>query len=261
MMSLSLGDKQLKKRAEIDMIQGEIQRTKRCTKELMFETKTVAVGDSVTLTCPRLTSEHNAFLYWIRFVSGNGPEFLGGTYSFDSLTGGKKTPDITTKQEPGTFIMHISNFKQSDAGLYCCIKVERLNLTFLKGDVLIIKEKEPNITAIIQHPSSASVHPGSLVTLHCSVLFNAGKNTCESNHRVYWFRAGSDQSHPSLVYAHRNSGDECDWSPEAASGQKCLYSFSKKVSASDAGTYYCAVTTCGQILFGNGTTLDSEENE
>lgn len=122
----------------------------------------------------------------------------------------------------------------------------------------LLLEKELNITAIIQHPSSASVHRGNLVTLHCSVLFNAGKNTCESNHRVYWFRTGSDQSHPSLVYAQRNSGDECERSPEASSGQKCLYSFSKYVSASDAGTYYCAVATCGQILFGNGTTLDSK---
>ncbi|KAK2848674.1 hypothetical protein Q5P01_008508 [Channa striata] len=32
------------------------------------------------------------------------------------------------------------------------------------------------------------------------------------------------------------------------------------ISSSDAGTYYCAVATCGQILFGNGTKLDIDEN-
>lgn len=115
-----------------------------CTKELMFETKTVAVGDNVTLTCPRLNSEHGTVLYWIRFVSGNWPEFLGGTYSFDS-TIGKKTPHITTKQEPGTFTLHISNFEQSDVGLYYCMKAKLLNMTFMKGDALTIKGKEKEI--------------------------------------------------------------------------------------------------------------------
>ncbi|KAF3838700.1 hypothetical protein F7725_010468 [Dissostichus mawsoni] len=35
---------------------------------------------------------------------------------------------------------------------------------------------------------------------------------------------------------------------------------SKNVSSSDAGTYYCAVATCGEILFGHGTKLDIEGN-
>ncbi|XP_017263680.1 uncharacterized protein LOC108231263 isoform X2 [Kryptolebias marmoratus] len=228
-----------------------------CTNNLIFETKTVAVGDEVTLTCPRLTSESDAFLYWVRLVSGNWPEFLGGTFSFD-YNFVKKTPHITIKQEPGTFTLHISNTKQSDAGLYYCIKVKMLNMTFMKRDVLIIKGTEPSITAIIQDPPSDPVGPGNLVTLQCSVLFNTEKNTCVSNHSVYWFRAGSDESHPSLIYTHGNSGDECERSPEAESAQKCTYSFSKNLSSSDAGTYYCAVATCGEILFGNGTRLDSE---
>ncbi|KAF7660988.1 hypothetical protein LDENG_00271130 [Lucifuga dentata] len=38
----------------------------------------------------------------------------------------------------------------------------------------------------------------------------------------------------------------------------CAYSFSKNISSSDAGTYYCAVASCGEILFGNGTKLDIE---
>lgn len=119
-------------------------------------------------------------------------------------------------------------------------------------------ETEPKMTAIIQNTPSDPVHPGNLVTLQCSVLFNSDANSCGSDHSVYWFREGSDQSHPSLIYAPGNSGDECERSPEAESAQKCSYSFSKNVSTSDAGTYYCAVTTCGQILFGNGTKLNIE---
>ncbi|KAJ8337701.1 hypothetical protein SKAU_G00366670 [Synaphobranchus kaupii] len=42
----------------------------------------------------------------------------------------------------------------------------------------------------------------------------------------------------------------------------CVYNFPKRnLSLSDAGTYYCAVATCGEILFGNGTKLDIERGE
>ncbi|XP_071314248.1 signal-regulatory protein beta-2-like [Trachinotus anak] len=230
----------------------------RCTDDLIFETKTVDVGEDVKLTCTRKTSDHTANLFWIRLVSGNFPEFLGGTFSIDD-GGVNKTPHITTKQEPGTFLLHISEAELSDTGLYYCIKVDILDMKFL-GTFLIIKGPEPDITTIIQVPPSDPVRPGDSVTLQCSVLSDSEKKTCAGDHSVYWFRAGSDESQPSLIYAHENSGDQCEKSPEAQSTQKCVYSFSKTVSSSDAGTHYCAVATCGDILFGNGTKLDIEGN-
>ena len=117
---------------------------------------------------------------------------------------------------------------------------------------------EPDITAITQDFPSDPVHPGDSVTLQCSVLSDSENKKCPEEHRVYWFRAGSDESHPSFIYAHGNSGDECEKSPETRSPQKCVYNFSKNISSSDAGTYYCAVATCGEVLFGNGTKLEIE---
>ncbi|XP_071314225.1 signal-regulatory protein beta-2-like [Trachinotus anak] len=234
---------------------GVLFMSEGCTDDLIFETKTVDVGDNVKLTCTRQTSDTN--LFWIRLVSGNLPEFLGGTFSIDD-GGVNKTPHITTKQEPGTFLLHISEEELSDTGLYYCIKVTYLNMKFLTGTFLIIKGLELDITAIIQVPPSDPVRPGDSVTLQCSVLFDSEKKTCAGDHSVYWFRAGADESQPSLIYAHGNSGDQCEKSPEAQSTQKCVYSFSKTVSSSDAGTHYCAVATCGEILFGNGTKLDIE---
>ena len=73
---------------------------------------------------------------------------------------------------------------------------------------------------------------------------------------MFWFRAGSDESDLGVIHSH--GGAECETSLEARSPQKCIYSFSKNVSSSDAGTYYCAVATCGKVLFGNGTKLDTE---
>ncbi|XP_061582148.1 uncharacterized protein LOC133447473 isoform X2 [Cololabis saira] len=228
-----------------------------CTGDYIFGTKTVSVGQNVTLTCPRdrTLSQLEPF-YWMRIVSGNRPELLGATFAFDGDST-SKTPDITAKQEKQTFILHIKETKLSDTGFYFCIKVYALNLMFLKGEFLRIKGPEPDTIAVSQVSQSDPVHPGEQITLNCSVFSDSEKKTCPSN--VYWFRAGSDESHPSLIYAHKNSSGECNSSPETRSAQKCDYSFSKTVSSTDAGTYYCAVASCGHILFGNGAKLEIKD--
>ncbi|XP_041846490.1 signal-regulatory protein beta-2-like isoform X2 [Melanotaenia boesemani] len=230
-----------------------------CTDNLKFETKTVAVGEDVTLECSRPTSDYGATLFWIRLVSGSWPEFLGGTYVFD-YDGVNKTPHITAEQKPGTYILQINGAKLSDTGLYYCIKTNQLQLTFSKGTFLRIKGPEPDITAVIQEPQSDLVHPRDPVTFQCSVLFDTEKKICSADHSVFWFRAGLKESHPSVIYVHGDGGNKCWRTPEANSAQKCVYSFSRDATSTDAGTYYCAVATCGQILFGNGTKLDIKAN-
>ncbi|XP_062282199.1 uncharacterized protein LOC133986396 [Scomber scombrus] len=234
-----------------------IGATAGCADDKIFVTETVGVGDDVTLTCTRPTK--TTTLFWIRLVAGNLPEFLGGTYSF-AHDGVNKTPRITTKQEPGTFVLHINKAELSDTGLYYCINVAELNMTLLKGTFLRIEGPEPDIIAVTEDFPSDPVRRGDSVTLQCSVLSNSESKTCPEEHKVFWFRAGSDESHPSFIFAHGNRSDECEKSPEARSAQKCVYSFSKSVSSSDAGTYYCAVATCGEILFGNGIQMDIEVN-
>uniref|UniRef100_A0A665WDL0 Ig-like domain-containing protein n=1 Tax=Echeneis naucrates TaxID=173247 RepID=A0A665WDL0_ECHNA len=230
------------------------------TDEMTFETKTVVVGEDVKLTCPRQTSDYSATLFWIRLVYGNLPEVLGGTYSFDDYRV-NKSPRSTAKQKPGTFLLHFHKTEQSDTGLYYCIKVDDLEMKFLTGTFLRVKGAEPEITTNFQLPPSDPVRPGDSVTLQCSVLFDSEKKTCPGDHSVYWFRAGSDEAHPSFIYAHGNNRDHCKKTPESESTQKCDYFFSKNVSSSDAGTHYCAVATCGEILFGNGTKLEIDKLE
>ncbi|XP_075959699.1 uncharacterized protein LOC142962902 [Anarhichas minor] len=232
-----------------------IVRVGRCTDDLIIETK--SVGQDVTLTCVRNTSLDTSTLFWIRLVSGNLPEFFKGTFTFN-YDDVDTTPRITTKQEPGTFLLHINQAKLSDTGVYYCLRVNQLDVVLLKGTFLRIGGPEPNITAVIQERTSDPVRPGGSVTLQCSVLSDSEEKTCPEEQSVFWFRAGSDESYPSVIYAHGTS-DGCEKSPEPHSPQKCVYSFSKNVSSSDAGTYYCAVATCGEILFGNGTKREIEE--
>ncbi|XP_075959695.1 signal-regulatory protein beta-2-like [Anarhichas minor] len=226
-----------------------------CTDDLIIETK--SVGQDVTLTCARITTLDIATLFWIRLVSGNLPEFFKGTHHFDDDVRVNTTPRITTKQGPGTFLLHIHEAKLSDTGVYYCLRVNLLDVILLKGTFLRIGGPEPDITAVIQERTSDPVRPGGSVTLQCSVLSDSEKKTCPEEQSVFWFRAGSDESYPSVIYANGTS-DGCEKSPEPHSPQKCVYSFSKNVSSSDAGTYYCAVATCGEILFGNGTKLEIE---
>ncbi|XP_047190279.1 uncharacterized protein LOC124850503 isoform X2 [Scophthalmus maximus] len=232
-------------------------RVKRCTFDPIFETKTAGVGHDVNLTCNRQQLEHSAILFWIRLVSGNFPEILGATFSHEH-PGVNTTSHFTVKQEPGVFLLHIKKTERSHTGVYYCIRVNQLVMTFLNATFLRIKGPEPDVSTVIQVPPSDPVGPGDPVTLQCSVLSDSENNTCPGYHSVFWFRSGSDESHASLIHAHGNSRDECEKNPEDHWPQKCVYNFCKNVSSSDAGTHYCAVATCGEILFGRGTKVDNK---
>ncbi|XP_054880513.1 uncharacterized protein LOC129354969 [Poeciliopsis prolifica] len=223
-----------------------------CTEDFKFEVKTIIVGQNVTLLCPHQTSAlYRETLYWIRLVSGNWPEFLGATFNFvdDDVS---KISHIQTKQEQGKFLLYINEAKRNDNGLYYCIKIRQLDFIFINGNFLKVQGLESDITEIVQMPPSSLVYPETGETLKCSVLSDSERKPCPAANRVYWFRSGSNHSHPSLLYLQENSGEECESSPEAPTATKCFYNFSE---TSDAGTYHCAVAACGQILFGNGTKV------
>uniref|UniRef100_A0A3B5ANP9 Ig-like domain-containing protein n=1 Tax=Stegastes partitus TaxID=144197 RepID=A0A3B5ANP9_9TELE len=235
-----------------------VVRFTSCTDDLSFVTKTVGVGQDVTLACSR-NSTAGGILFWFRLVAGNLPEVLGTTYFYGHAIS-NETPRITAKLGNGTFVLRITQTKLSDTALYYSLAIHFSVNPFDCSVCSHFPGPEPDITAVVQDVPSDSVRPGDPVTLQCSVFSTSEKKTCPEQHRVFWFRAGSDESHPSLIYVHGNSHGECETSAESHSSQKCVYSFSQDVDASDTGTYYCAVATCGQILFGNGAKLDIEGN-
>ncbi|XP_026186742.1 uncharacterized protein LOC113144729 [Mastacembelus armatus] len=142
---------------------------------------------------------------------------------------------------------------QEDEGMYHCA-VRVWNTFTWSGTYLSLKGNTQRTSdySVVQSTVSDPVHPGDSVTLQCSVLSDSESDTCPRDHSVYWFRAGSDESHPNIIYT--NGNNECEKRSDTV--KSCVYHFSKNISSSDAGTYYCAVATCGQILFGNGTKLD-----
>ncbi|XP_036452913.1 uncharacterized protein LOC118826133 [Colossoma macropomum] len=123
--------------------------------------------------------------------------------------------------------------------------------------VLVYYNSPSSLSAVLQPPVSDPVELGGDTTLQCSIL----TDTSAGEHSVYWFRHGSGESHPGIIYTHGNRSDECKKSSETDSPtQSCVYKLPKRnLSLSDAGTYYCAVLMCGEIIFGNGTKLDFVE--
>ncbi|KAJ8008362.1 hypothetical protein DPEC_G00104040 [Dallia pectoralis] len=148
------------------------------------------------------------------------------------------------------------NLRLSDAGTYYCAVVSCGEILFGNGTKLEVKGLESESKSVLQQPVSESVQPGDSVTLNCTI--NTG--TCAGDHSVYWFRHDSGESHPGIIYTHGDRSGQCKNSTETGSPtQSCVYNLPKRnLSLSDAGTYYCAVVSCGEILFGNGTNLEIE---
>uniref|UniRef100_I3KV97 Ig-like domain-containing protein n=1 Tax=Oreochromis niloticus TaxID=8128 RepID=I3KV97_ORENI len=122
--------------------------------------------------------------------------------------------------------------------------------------MLLLLHQGSSKYTVVQWPTVLNpLRSGNSVTLQCSV-YSDSDQMCPRDCNVFWFRAGSDQLHPSIIYTDGNRHSESEIISD--SQERCLYRFSKNVSSSDAGTYYCAVATCGEILFGNGTKLDIE---
>ncbi|MED6261845.1 hypothetical protein ATANTOWER_010868, partial [Ataeniobius toweri] len=113
--------------------------------------------------------------------------------------------------------------------------------------------------SILHQPDSISVQPGGSVTLNCTVL----TGNINGEHSVYWYKKNSEGSLLGTLYTMTRSGGLCVRSSENNSPlNSCVFSLPKRnVSVSDAATYYCAVASCGQILFGAGTRLSMGEKQ
>ncbi|KAI4878217.1 hypothetical protein NFI96_012663, partial [Prochilodus magdalenae] len=122
-----------------------------------------------------------------------------------------------------------------------------------------------NNQTVLQNPDGDQLYPGDNVTLSCIV--EMVESSCPEPHGVYWFKDGSVQTH-SAVSNTGNTGTQeigdgqCEQISSAdSSTQSCVYKLPKRnLGLSDAGTYYCAVLRCGEIIFGNGTKLIIADN-
>ena len=106
--------------------------------------------------------------------------------------------------------------------------------------------------SVIQKPESESVQPGRSVTLSCSVH----TDRCAAEHtHVLWLK-NSDHSAPEMIHSSGNKNDICQKTETGSGEATCVYHLlMRNLSSDDAGTYYCAVTSCGEVLLGKGTKI------
>ncbi|XP_057705640.1 uncharacterized protein LOC130923730 [Corythoichthys intestinalis] len=215
-----------------------------------FSTETKAVGQIVSLSCPYRKDNIRTTLFWIRLVSGTFPEFLAHSEAFKETYNwtSSKGHHIIAKQEAEMFVLQISQVQKSDMAVYYCFKWTTYvqDVTFLKGIFLQVKdfpEAEPSVLTVTQDMRTDGSQSGQSVTLKCSVFPHSENQTCFDGHKIYWFRTEKNGPHPSFIYTR----EECEKNT-GGSMRKCVQSFSKNISSSDAGNYLCAVATCGEIF-------------
>lgn len=124
-----------------------------CTSGPTFERETVAVGQNVSLRCPRNSSGVYS-LIWIRLVSGAFPKFLAQASTSDlpkSLNKESNWGDrITTRQEPGLFVLQIRPVQKSDMAVYYCLRGAPWSdkITFLNGIYLQVTGNYDNLQGV-----------------------------------------------------------------------------------------------------------------
>uniref|UniRef100_A0A3B1IJS1 Ig-like domain-containing protein n=1 Tax=Astyanax mexicanus TaxID=7994 RepID=A0A3B1IJS1_ASTMX len=199
--------------------------------------KYVQNGENVSLNCLFSSADVTATT-WFKQTPGEKPLLIASAF----LT------------EQNTFTLNISNTEASDSATYFCAAAYFTDIALSDCTVLVLKDSPSSLYTVLQPPVSDPVRLGGDTTLQCSIL----TDNSAGDHSVYWFRHGSGESDPGIIFTHGNRSDQCKKSSETVSPtQSCIYKLPKNnLSLSDAGTYYCAVAACGHIFFGDGTKLD-----
>ncbi|XP_044039120.1 uncharacterized protein LOC122869842 isoform X1 [Siniperca chuatsi] len=212
------------------------------------------VGDSVTLRCFYEDDIEDVIFYWYKQTLGQKPRLISTNdmskkkaFFYDEF---KNNPRFTLDIEKGKNHLKISDLHISDSATYYCASSFSVKFE-VEGTIVSVKGSGLNIQASVHQSASETIQPGGSVTLNCTVH----TGTCDGEHSVYWFR-NSEESHPGLIYTHGGKNDQCERKPNTQT-YTCFYNLPlKSLNLSHAGTYYCAVASCGHILFGNGTKLD-----
>ncbi|XP_041821581.1 uncharacterized protein LOC121626902 isoform X2 [Chelmon rostratus] len=214
------------------------------------------VGDNVTLQC---FCEGDAVQFnWYKQTLGQKPRLISTYYKYDKNgkfnDEFKNNPRFTLDTETGHNHLNITDLHSSDSATYYCARGDYYSFEFTAGFIVSVKGSGVNIPALVHQSASVTIQPGGSKTLNCTVH----TGTCDGEHSVYWFR-NSEEPHPGLIYTHGGRNDQCERKPNTQT-HTCVSNWPmKSLNLSHAGIYYCAVVSCGHIVFGNGTKLDFED--
>uniref|UniRef100_A0A8C4SQA9 Ig-like domain-containing protein n=1 Tax=Erpetoichthys calabaricus TaxID=27687 RepID=A0A8C4SQA9_ERPCA len=205
------------------------------------------LGGSVTLEC-FINPSHRYNFIWLKQEFGQSPRYIVSSFGFldevlfhNEFLGSSRHHIVKNNT---TFNLIIADLELSDTGIYSCGVVKHGNVIFGNGTELsdsVLRRR------IRQPPVLKPIQEGDNVTLEC-VIKSGG---LKERYNVYWFHHTLGGSYQGIINPKEKSLIKCD-----TSSQECIYSLQKlNYSSEDAGTYYCALVQCGEILLGNGTEL------
>ncbi|XP_047458655.1 immunoglobulin kappa light chain-like [Mugil cephalus] len=216
--------------------------------------KSVNVGESTILRC--FSGRVSEWLYWYKQTLGQNPKLISSFNIYDkngTFYGEfENNPRFTLKTENRNSHLSISDLRISDSATYYCASRASTTVEFAEGVTVSVKGSGLNVNTSVHQSSSETVQLGDSVTLNCTVH----TGTCDGEHRVYWFKV-SEESHP----GHLDGNDQCERKNNTKT-HTCVYNLPmENLTLSHNGIYYCAVASCGHILFGNGTKLELKNEE
>ncbi|XP_026208373.1 uncharacterized protein LOC113157241 [Anabas testudineus] len=225
-----------------------------CLKQSSLHFESADVGESVTLQC--LCHDDVAVMfYWYKQTLGQKPKLVSTFYKHNN----KGSFHDEFQNDPRFLLdaknLTISHLQISDSATYYCVRSNVYDFEFCEGTTVTVKSSGSRFQALVYQSGSETIQPGDSVTLNCTVH----TGSCDGEHSVYWFK-DSEESHPGIIYTHGDRNDQCERKPDTQTNT-CIYNLPlKNLTRTHAGTYYCAVATCGHLLFGNGTKVEFEED-
>ncbi|XP_038153562.1 uncharacterized protein LOC119791497 isoform X3 [Cyprinodon tularosa] len=220
---------------------------------------TAQLGKPVTLTCDlNKVFQSMDWLHWYKQTTGDTLKLISVLQkNANPIYGtGFSSINFNSTYDNKMFNLTILRTAKEDKGMYHCVHMNRFE-SIWNGSYLSLEGNTETTSSyrVVQQPAVLDPsRPADSDTLQCSLLSQPEEKTCSGEPRVFWLRAKLDKSVPDIIFTDGKTPENCEKPSNAE--KRCSYNFSKKVSPSDLGTYYCAVATCGEILLGNGTRVE-----
>lgn len=211
---------------------------------------TAEVGQNVTLRC---SCDNSAvtFLSWYQQSLGGKPKIIStrmkGSAVADIDHVYKERFNVFTQGQDSHNHLTINNLRASDSATYYCGILEFNAIEFGEGVFLHVKNSMSNIQAAVHQPALLPHQLGDSVNLSCTVY----AEKCAGEQKLFWFRQNA--SLPAIMYPSEK--DCSSLTNEKSHVENCTLTLTS-VRSHDAGTYYCALASCGEVVFGSGTTLE-----